>query len=49
MSDYKVDAASKEDWDERAFQAEVLVYELQKEVQYLRDLVKIYEKSLGIN
>jgi len=46
MSDYRVDAVSKDDWAERALRAEDTVVYLRSEVKYLRDRIKDLEIEL---
>lgn len=46
MSDYRVDAVSKEDWAERAMRAEDTVAYLRSEVSYLRGRIKDLEMEL---
>lgn len=46
MSDYKVDAVSKEDWAERALRAEDTVVYLRSEVSHLRCRIKDLETEL---
>ena len=47
MSDYRVDAATKEDWAERAMRAEDEVAYLKSEVKYLRRRIMELEMQVG--
>ena len=46
MSDYRVDAATKEEWAERAMRSEDTVVYLRSEVSHLRGRIKDLEMEL---
>ena len=46
MSDYRTEAASKEEWAERALRSEDTVVYLRSEVSYLRGRIKDLEMEL---
>ena len=46
MSDYRVAAATKEEWAERAMRAEDMVAYLKSEVRYLRGRIKDLDVEL---